>query len=131
MSFSPIARDWAFDLLTALDAHLAQVRHPDQPNWARAHTALRPAKAGQAYSATLKECRDFWSPKEGDTCKLTMEGNPSWLELTQDAPGIWKLSGTPTKEDAGSSSIRLRLTSETGLKKVTDRTVELMVKTSG
>lgn len=94
-----ILRSWSFDLLKALDDHLAVKQFPGTPNWARAYTVLPNAVVGSRYHHELVVGKDLWDP-EGDaiTAITTSAGAPAWLTIHKDTsnPGHWVLSGVPT-----------------------------------
>ncbi|MDA9260503.1 Ig-like domain-containing protein [Puniceicoccaceae bacterium] len=128
---NPTLQSWAYDLLKALDDHLAEYQNPGAPNWARAYTPLPDAYSGVPYSRALVEGVDFWDP-EGDEILDVLfadsaDGVPSWLTV-QEVPvdsGTWILSGTPTETSATEYDFRLRATDASGGR---DRWVNLVVK---
>ena len=99
-----VLRAWAYDLLKALDDHLATTQYPNSPNWSRAYTPLPKAKAGQAYHHVLVEGKDFWDPESDDiTNVISLDDAPAWLNITKDDKntGHWVLSGTPPMSNVG------------------------------
>ncbi|WP_162026987.1 LamG-like jellyroll fold domain-containing protein [Lentimonas sp. CC4] len=127
---NPTLQSWAYDLLKALDDHLAEFENPGAPNWARAYTPLPDAYIGVPYSRAIVEGVDFWDP-EGDAILDVLfaesaDGVPSWLTV-QEVPvdsGTWVLSGTPTETSATEYDFRLRATDASGGR---DRWVNLVV----
>lgn len=121
-------RPWAYDLLKALDDHLAVMQNPGAPNWARYATVLPEAVIGQAYYHVLVEEKDLWDP-EGDeiTMVLPVAGAPAWLNISEDVfnPGHWILSGIPTESSATTLTFSLQATDVGSLSG--DREVELRV----
>jgi hypothetical protein len=121
-------RPWAYDLLKALDDHLALVQDPGAPNWARYYTVLPEAVIGQAYYHVLVEEKDLWDP-EGDeiTVVSPVAGAPSWLNISENPlnPGDWILSGIPTESSATTLTFSLQATDANSLSR--DREVELQV----
>ena len=121
-------RSWAYDLLKALDDHLAQHQNPGAPNWARYATVLPEAVIGQAYYHVLVEEQDLWDP-EGDEITMVspVAGAPSWLNIWEDPlnPGHWNLSGIPTESSAAELAFSLRAVDVGSLSR--DREVALVV----
>jgi hypothetical protein len=127
----PTLQSWAYDLLKALDDHLAQYQNPVAPSWARAYTILPDAVMGEAYSHTLEEGVDFWDPEGDAIVSLVAEGDAvSWLSISEDPDnsGQWILSGVPTGETFGSITFSLSVTDATGA--TGTREVELLVNAS-
>ncbi|MGJ8639243.1 MAG: LamG domain-containing protein [Opitutaceae bacterium] len=121
-------RPWAYDLLKALDDHLAITQNPGAPNWARYATVLPDAVIGQAYYHVLFEDTDLWDP-EGDeiTSVSPVAGAPVWLNISEDPlnPGHWILSGIPTENGATKLEFSLQATDANSLSG--EREVELQV----
>ncbi|MGJ8654760.1 MAG: putative Ig domain-containing protein [Opitutaceae bacterium] len=121
-------RPWAYDLLKALDDHLAVMQSPGAPNWARYYTVLPEAVIGQAYYHVLIEEKDLWDP-EGDEITIVspINGAPAWLNISEDSlnPGHWILSGIPTESSATTLTFSLQATDANSLSR--DREVELQV----
>lgn len=93
-----VARSWALNQLTLMDAHLAKFQSPQKPSWARSHTTLTTGYVSQPYAHSLIEGVDFWSPNgEAITLILTTDA-PTWLTLEKDPSNnnTWLLHGTPT-----------------------------------
>jgi hypothetical protein len=123
-------REWAYDLLKALDDHLAVYQFPGAPNWARAYTVLPDAVLGDSYEHALIVGKDLWDP-EGDPIKdVEAEGGPSWLKIRKGRgePESWELSGKPSRSD-DPGTIRFTLTATDSKRNSRSREVELrMVK---
>ena len=73
------------------------------PVWISNPIELENATALNTYVSLLKtgvEVFDF----EGDALTITKISGPEWLIVSEDAQGLWRLSGTPTAADAGENS---------------------------
>jgi hypothetical protein len=117
-------RDYALEQLELTDAYLSTNQFPGVPNWRRADTPLTTATSGQLFSHTLIDGFDFWDPSAGGITDLLLIDAPSWLTVTNSAPGEWVLGGVPTEPETTDYSFQLRaMTGTSG----TSRTVELTV----
>ncbi|MDB4345838.1 hypothetical protein OAA45_00770 [bacterium] len=121
-------RPWAYDLLKALDDHLAVNQNPGAPNWARYATVLPEAVIGQAYYHVLVEEKDLWDPEDDEITMVSpVAGAPAWLNISEDplSPGDWILSGIPTESSATTLTFSLQATDANSLSG--EREVELQV----
>ena len=93
-----ILQEYALRQLSLVDADLSVNQYPGAPNWARSYTILPEAYAGEPYSHTLTEGKDFWDPEGDNIISLLIEGGgPAWLTITETEPGVWTLSGLPNE----------------------------------
>jgi hypothetical protein len=121
-------RTWAYDLLKAMDDHLAANQNPGAPNWARYYTVLPDAVLGQAYYHVLEEEKDLWDPEgDGIAAVSPVDGAPSWLNISEDPlnSGHWILSGIPTGSAAVELSFALDASDTNNMSRT--RKVELLV----
>ncbi|MFZ5875144.1 MAG: putative Ig domain-containing protein [Nitrospirota bacterium] len=81
------------------------------------------AKLGEVFGRDLSAVEHFLDIDVGDALALSVVGTlPAWLSVNTAAPGLVRLSGTPTT--AGSASFTLRATDASGA--VVDKTVTIV-----
>ena len=121
-------RGWSYDLLKALDDHLAVHESPGTPNWSRAYTVLPDAIVGRQYQHELIVGKDFWDPEGDPIVALAKSADaPAWLTIRQDPANRerWVLGGMVTAPSNDSMQFSLIAKDSNGMTGA--RTVELHV----
>ncbi|PNW29675.1 T9SS type A sorting domain-containing protein [Formosa algae] len=94
------------------------------PVWFSNPLVLDNAIALSTYTGLLETTVDVFD-FEDDALTITKISGPEWLVVTDDAQGLWRLSGIPTAADAGENSFIFSvsdgvLSSETEIKIIVD-----------
>jgi len=123
-----VLRPWSYELLKALDDHLAVHQFPGTPNWARAYTVLPEATVGKPYLTALTVGSDLWDPEGDKIVSITKSKDaPGWLKITRDPNNQkkWNLTGTPSKTYQKSLNFTLKATDSTGKSGTRDVVIQM------
>ncbi len=83
------------------------------PVWYADSLIFESADIAEMYSQVLVFGKDFYDFDEEDDLTITKNGESDWLSITEVAPGVWKLYGTPSVSDEGVYSDTLTLSDGT------------------